>query len=290
VPSQVTGQVTRVLVEVGDAVDQGAPLAEVDRETYRLRKESATAAVAAASAELDLAERELSRKADLLSDETIPRAVFDQARSRRDLAAARLEEARAAEALAAREYERSLVRAPAPGRIAERTVAPGQWVDAGQTVVRLASGRRVKVTVRVPEEWAGRLSGIDGFTFTVGPAGPFPARIHSIEPVVDTSSRSFAVTGAATLPKDAPVRPGMFATATLVSPDSVATLWVPESAVAVSEMATVMLVRDGRAVARKVVTGERRDGMVEIVRGLQADEPVVRDLAGLSDGTPVRTE
>ena len=290
VPAQVTGQVTRLLVEVGDTVAQGDPLAEIDRETYRLRKASAEAAVEAAAAELSLAERELKRKADLLSDHTIPQAVYDQARARRDLARARLAEARAAAALARTAWERSVVRAPAAGRVAERTVAPGQWVDAGQTVVRLASGDRIKVRVRVPEEWAGRLAGIRSFTFTVGSAGPFEARVFSVEPVVEAASRSFAVTGIASLPAGTPVRPGMFAVATLTAATPVRTVWIPESAVAVSEMATVMLVRHGRTVARRIVTGERKDGWVEVLRGLDPGERVVRDIGGLSDGTPVRVE
>jgi hypothetical protein len=52
-------------------------------------------------------------------------------------------------------------------------------------------------------------------------------------------------------------------------------------------MPVVMLVRDGKAVRRKVLTGRTSDGSIEILQGLEPEEQVVEDLSGLSDGIPV---
>ncbi len=287
VPAQVAGAVDRVLTEVGRAVTAGEPLAEIDRETYRLRARQAAAEVEAARAELELARRELERKRDLVADHTISQAVFDQAEARHDLARARLEAARAAERLARQALARSVVRAPAAGRVAARHVSPGQWLDVGQAVVDLAVGHRLKVTAQVPESWVGRLRGLASFPFTAGGHGPFTAKVHSVQPVVESGNRAFELTGAFTPPAGAILRPGMFATVTLTSPEPVRSLWVPATAVAVSEMPVVMLVRDGRAVRRKVLVGRTTGGSVEILQGLQPGDRVVEDLSGLTDGVPV---
>lgn len=287
VPAQVAGSVDRVLTEVGRAVAAGDPLAEIDRETYRLRAEQAAAEVKAAEADLELARRELERKRDLLSDQTISQAVFDQAKARHDLAQARLEAARAARRLAQQALERSVVRAPAAGRVAARHVSPGQWVEVGQAVVDLATGGKLKVAAEVPEGWAGKLQGLTSFSFTVGNGGPLAARVHSVQPVVSSGNRAFELTGVFTPPPGATIRPGMFATVTLASPEAVRSLWVPATAVAISEMPVVMLVRDGKAVRRKVLTGRTSDGSIEILQGLEPEEQVVEDLSGLSDGIPV---
>ena len=72
--SEVGGKVDRVLVEVGDRVASGAPLVEVDRETFRIYLQQAEANLAAANADLALASKDLDRKRDLRSDETIPQS------------------------------------------------------------------------------------------------------------------------------------------------------------------------------------------------------------------------
>ena len=115
VSSEVAGKVDRVLVEVGDRVSVGTPLVEVDRQTFKIYLDQAEAEVAAAQADLALAGKELERKQDLRSDETISQAALDQATAAYDLASARAAAAEAALGLSKRNYDRSVVRAPAAG-------------------------------------------------------------------------------------------------------------------------------------------------------------------------------
>jgi len=65
--SEVAGRVDRVHAEVGDRVAAGTPLAEVDRETFRIYQQQAEANLAAANADLALADKDLERKRDLRS-------------------------------------------------------------------------------------------------------------------------------------------------------------------------------------------------------------------------------
>lgn len=286
VSSEVAGKVDRVMVEVGDRVAAGAPLVEVDRETFRIYLEQAKANLAAADADLELATKDLERKRDLRSDETIPQSAFDQALAAHELAAARAAAASAALNLASRNYDRSIVRAPAVGAITQRHVVAGQWAEVGVGLLELALGGRVKVAARVPEAWAPELAGLEQFTFSVGSSGPVhTAELYSVQPVVEEASRSFEIVGTAT--NDGAMKPGMFANVVLEAPSARKSLWLPAAAVATSDLSQVLMVEDGAIEYRKVRIGRRDNGLTEIVDGLSPDEQVIADVSGLSRGLPV---
>jgi len=293
ISSEVVGNIDKVLVEVGNTVNEGDPLIEVDRETFRLWLNQANANLEASKAELNLATKELERKRDLLSDKTIAQATFDQAEAAHALAAARVGSANATRDLAQRDLDRSIIRAPSDGTIAKRYAVKGQWADINQSLIELAMGSQIKVAARVPEFWMPNLSGLKGFDFTVGTSEKtYHATLYSIEPVVSQNSRSFEVVGTMKI-SDQAVRPGMFANITLTSPTQHTSLWLPSTAIASSDMPEIMMVADDKIVLRKVQTGRRDtdffpDGAIEIVSGLEAEEPVIRDVSGLGRGIPVR--
>ena len=285
VASQVAGTVESVLVKVGDRVQAGDPLVQIDREAFQLRRDQAAAELAAARAEAELAERELARKKDLLSDKTIPQAAFDQAAASFDLATARVAGAEAALALAERDYSLSEVKAPADGSVTLRHAVGGQWVDVGVGVVELALGSEVKVAAEVPAHWVPRLQGLEELYFQVrGEATERVAELYSVDPIVKESSRSFEVVG--TAPASPELRPGMFATTRLVSPKTVTSLWVPSGAVQTSDLPKVFTVEDGRIAEQGVQTGRRDDGWIEIVSGLGPEDRVIEDVSGLARGLP----
>lgn len=286
ISSEVAGRVDRVLVEVGDTVAEGDPLVEIDRETFAIHMAQAEANLAAARANLSLAEKDLERKRDLRSDETISQAALDRAQAAFDLAAAEVAAAEAALNLAEHNWERSLVRAPSAGAITERMVVAGQWADVGIGLLELAIAGKVKVAARVPEAWAGALTDLESFEFSVGDPGEiYTANVYSMQPVVRESSRSFEIVGTAAA--DGRLRPGMFATVTLTSPTSKSTLWLPATAVATSDLPQVLVVVDDEVAYRKVQIGRRDGESIEIVAGLAADEPVIKNVSGLTRGLPV---
>lgn len=285
ISSEVAGRIEKVHVEVGDTVSKGQALLSVDRRTFELRLRQAEARVQAAKADLELARRELERKADLVSDKTIPQATFDQAQARHDLAAAALLEAVATRDLAAHDFEVSVIRAPAAGAITGRTVVAGQWADVGQGLLEMAVGNKVKIVARVPSHWVMALQGIEAFDFTVTPGeSPRKAVLYSIDPVVQEASRSFEVVGTA---KADGLKPGMFANIDLQAPEVSESLWLPVSAVMTSDTPKVLQAVDGKVMIRRIQTGLRHDGMIQVISGLEKGERVIADVAGLSRDLPV---
>ena len=286
ISSEVAGKVDRVLAEVGDRVDRGTPLAWVDRDTFQIYLLQAEANLAAANANLSLAGKDLERKRDLRSDETIPQSAFDQAQAAYDLATARAAAASAALDLGRRNYDRSVVRAPAAGAITQRMVVAGQWAEVGEGLFHLAIGNAIKVSARVPEAWAPELAGLEEFSFTVGVSGPVhTAKLYSVEPVVEEASRSFEIVG--TTANDGSMKPGMFANVTLEAPAVKQSLWLPDTAVSTSDLPQVLMVEDNAIVVRKIRIGRRDDGFIEIVDGLLPDDKVIAKVSGLSRGLPV---
>jgi RND family efflux transporter MFP subunit len=284
--SEVAGKVDTVLAEVGDRVSAGAPLAEVDRETFKIYLQQAEANLAAANADLALAGKELERKRDLRSDETISQAALDQAVANNDLAVARAASAEAALGLAQRDYNRSIIRAPAAGAVTQRHVVAGQWAEVGVGLFELAIGNKVKVAARVPAAWAPKLAGLEAFTFSIGVASAtHTAKVYSIEPVVEEASRSFEIVGTAV--NDGSMKPGMFANVTLESPTVEQSVWLPAAAVATSDLPQVFVIENDAIAFHEVQIGRRADGMIEIVEGLSPDQLVVADVSGLSRGIPV---
>ena len=251
------------------------PLIEVDRETFAIYLAQAEANVEAARADLALAGKDLDRKNDLRSDETIPQAALDQAQAGFDLAKARLAAAEAARNLAARNDERSVIRAPAAGVITERMVVAGQWADVGASLLELAIGEKVKIAARVPESWVGQLHRAREL------------RVHRRNRARrSTRPRSTACSPWSARPAGhsrssaphrttAPCVPGMFANVTLTSPESERTLWLPASAVATSDLPQVLMVENDTIVYRKIQIGRRDNGTIEIVNGLSEGEQVI---------------
>ena len=157
-------------------------------------------------------------------------------------------------------------------------------------MVNLESIDALKVDFRVPEIYLRQVS--VGQTLEVSldalPGKTYEGKVFAINPLVDAAGRAIVIR-AQVKNTDTALRPGMFARVRLITQAVDEALVLPEQAlVPQGEEQFVFRVVDGKANRVKVVTGQRRDGMVEIVSGLAAGDLVVN--AGqlkLRDGSPV---
>ena len=106
----------------------------------------------------------------------------------------------------------------------------------------------------------------------------------SVAPAVDAQARTVAVKISPT--SASPLKPGMFAQATIVVAAHDGALVLPNAAVTQHDgQPVVFLVRDGRAVQQPVRLGLRGDRYVEVLGGLASGDAVVAsDVADLADG------
>jgi len=144
VGSQVSGQVTEVLADFNDRVQQGQVIARIDPSTFQAQiaqgaasVSSARANLATAQATLRNAQADFARKSQLTREQLVARSDADLARAARDQAQAQVAGAQAqitqqieSTRSARLNLERTVIRAPVDGVVLTRTVEPGQTVAA----------------------------------------------------------------------------------------------------------------------------------------------------------------
>ncbi|HEX8992967.1 MAG TPA: HlyD family secretion protein [Anaerolineales bacterium] len=131
VAADVSGIVVRVAVKDNQAVRKGDLLFTVDRERYRLALGRANAVLAARKAEMVMRQQEAGRRARL-ENVVVSAEIREDSRSQADSAAAVYQEALVAVETAQLNLDRTEVRAPADGFIANLTVHPGDFASAGE--------------------------------------------------------------------------------------------------------------------------------------------------------------
>jgi RND family efflux transporter MFP subunit len=222
----------------------------------------------------------------LSSSGSASRQVVDQRQSAARQAEARLASARAALAEAEARLAQATLRAPFAGTVLRRTVLPGAVPGVGTELLRLLREGRLELDARVPELDLAAIAPGQSVRVTHG-GREIAASVRAIAPGVTAESRLGTVHVA--LPPDAGLRPGMFARAEIRGTPADA-MTVPQEAVVFRDgAAAAFVVQDGRARLRRLETGTRRDGMVEVRAGLAPGETVVRAGAGfLADGDRVR--
>lgn len=177
------------------------------------------------------------------------------------------------------------LRAPRNGEIAEKMVIQGQAVHAGDNLFLIADRSVLWVDVAVFEMDAPvvRIGTPVSITVDALPGRRYTGRVTFIQPSVDPRSRT--LTARIEVPNpDRALRPGMYATATLLTTGT-STLTVPVEAVLPTGTADLVFVRrgDGRFAPRAVVVGARNDSLVEIRQGLKAGDEVVASATYLLD-------
>jgi RND family efflux transporter MFP subunit len=329
VSAETAGRVIETPVERGTRVGEGALLVRISpsETTAQLQEADANAAqmearlglvpgqpfdrtrvpdVMNAKASLDLAEAEFNRMRALVDQKVISQSEFDQRRTQ--LEAARqsyqaaqnladqsyrsLEAAKARVALARKAVSDTSVRAPLNGLVAERLVSVGDYVTKGTKVATVVRVDPLRVELTVPEQHVSLIKVGQQVRLMVDayPGEEFQATIKFVSPSLRSDQRALTVEAVAPNP-DGRLKPGLFATALVRQPDAAPALLVPTSAVeTIAGTSRVYVIKDNRAEARIVTTGEKLDTQVEITTGVAKGETVANEPKGrLSDGQQVKT-
>ena len=297
----IEGQpIEALLVDVGDRVEQGQPLARLSDTALTLRKgqleasrAAALAAIAQAEAQrveaqsaADEAVRVRDRAEQLRSQGSGTQALADQANAQAASALARVtaaqQGARAAEAQRDQvvaqiadidlQLQRTLVIAPVAGLVTARNAQVGAIASAaGQPMFTLIRDGLLELHADVAERDVLRLApGQPASLRAAGLADPLPGRVRLVEPTVDTASRLGRVRIAIDTPDR--LRAGMFAEAEILVAEREA-LAVPVAAMGDAEVLRVTA--GGTVEQAPVTTGIRDGGLIEITSGLFSGEVIV---------------
>src|SRR6202051_1383926 len=147
---EIGGQLKAVTLTVGQKVQLGDLLAEIDPRSLQTQVEQAGAGVQQAQAQLDNAEADFQRKQDLLKRGVATQAIFDQSRAALLTARAQRDQARHQLELANHNLDRSKLLAPFSGAIARVEVKSFAQVTVGQPILTLYSDDRFETSFLVP--------------------------------------------------------------------------------------------------------------------------------------------
>jgi RND family efflux transporter MFP subunit len=356
----VPGTVARLLVDLGDRVEAGQVVAELDRREFELAVAQTEAGAQAAAdtlrrtrAQVEAAKAQLQQVRDsrraleaniararaalaeaqansertrmLVEDALVARREVDVANTQYEAARAlhetaqvelvqypdrvRVAEAqlaseesavRVAEAeLRRREAEAGLarkkladatLRAPIDGAVARRHVNPGEFLNGNTAVFTIVQSDPLKWSGTVAEHAAlqvgpGQVVRLRADTV---PGRTFDGQVTRVSPAVDVTSRT-ALLEARVPNREGLLKPGLFARGVIELRQDVGVAFVPETAVSYfAGITRVFVVADGRARERTVKLGARREGWVEVQKGMKPGETVaVSGLGQLQDGGAV---
>jgi membrane fusion protein (multidrug efflux system) len=186
--------------------------------------------------------------------------------------------------------ERSRVAAPFEGGISQRVVGRGDYVKIGSPLFEIVNDAILKFIFAVPERNASFVRKGLPVSFSVDnyPGEQFTGSVYLISPSVSTVTRAFNV-GALVTNAEFRLKANTFARGFLVLERGVPTPVVPlEAVVSFAGVTKVFRVQDNKAESRAVKAGRIRDGLQEIMEGVNlGDQVVVTGTTKLTDGMSV---
>ncbi|MEP6903016.1 MAG: efflux RND transporter periplasmic adaptor subunit [Actinomycetota bacterium] len=282
-----------------------------DGETFNIETFSQVKTI---KAQLELAEKELTRTTRLLETGDLSRAQYDQRKSQRDALLGQLDEARSNAAVAVKAIDTAraavntartvagqaraavttaqtqvdqankaisdtTVYAPISGYVSERNSDLGEYISPSTPNTKIATIVRtavLRLRIDIPEQSISKIAVGQGISAQVSayPDRNFAGTIVRILPSLNTTSRTLTVE-AEIENVGGLLKPGQFATVRITQSKPEAAVMVPTSAVRTEgEVNKVFVVKDGVANERLVQLGFLENDLIEVKQGVQENETV----------------
>ena len=183
------GLVTDILVEEGDSVAAGQIIAVLDQAPLQARRDGLLADRRRSEAELELAKLTTARQADLNDKGFSSAQRYDEARLNAQAIEATIASIDAAISALDIDIEKSVIKAPFDGTVAERYLDQGRIVSAGMQVVHLMETGEVQVRIGLAPEVASGLEPGMAMTLEAGEQR-LDAKLVSLRPDLTTATRT----------------------------------------------------------------------------------------------------
>lgn len=187
---RVPGKILERLVDTGQAVKRGQALMRIDPIDLGLQASAQREAVAAAKARAKQAIDDEIRYRGLVEEGAVSASVYDQIKAAADAGKAQWAAAEAQADVAKNAASYSVLVADADGIVVETFAEPGQVVNAGQTVVKLARAGQREAVVQLPETLRPAL-GSTAKVRLYGTADGSTAKLRQLSNAADRLTRTF---------------------------------------------------------------------------------------------------
>lgn len=272
--AEVTGRVTRVAVQEGDAVAAGALLGAQDEDDYVLGVQAAEAQLAQAKAQALQAQRDNDRSVALLEKRSITRQAAQQAETAFNASRAAAQAAESNLGLARLRLKKARLVAPFAGQVARRLVQPGEMLNPGQTAFEVVDNRKLEIRADLPTEAMTTVKVGQRATFrAVGLERLVEGRVAQVSPSLSQDGRTLRVR--LEVPNaDGQLKGGLFVEGVILGEGESRQPALPATLLKAQDRDAELFVAEQNVAARrKVALGPEQDGF--------------RPVGGLTVGTQV---
>jgi RND family efflux transporter MFP subunit len=295
VKAETTGRVVRFDKEEGAAVAAGETIAWVNDENFHLAQRQAETSVKVAEAALERARvneqhsrSELERARNLersggITEKDLKAAQLAESdgRAQVQVAAAQVEQARAALAVARKQLRDAEIKAPVSGVIQKKYINKGAYVEPATAVITIVDNHRLELESPVAAADLAPVRTGQRVAFTVNsyPDVAFEGAVIEVNPMVEPETRSARVRIRVANPGK--LKAGMFAEGEIQTGVVPAAIVVPADAVyrddATAKTSYVFVAENGAARRRPVAVGRERAGRLQIAEGLRPGDLLIAE-------------
>ncbi len=272
---RVGGKIIKRQAELGQRVQAGQVLAQLDPQDYKLAADAARAQVTAAVTNRDLAAADFKRYKELKEQNFISGAELERREATLKATQAQLEQAQSQLAVQGNQANYASLLADVSGIVTAIEAEPGQVVAAGTPVVRIAADGVRDVVFSVPED---KVTGIKvGAPVKVrawAQNTELPGKVREVAASSDPVTRTYPVK----VSIDAPEPPALGATVYVV-PEAMGAVGLP-----VIKLPTTALRQEGKATAVWVLDRGSMTVKPQLIQVATADGNDVVVASGLQPG------
>lgn len=300
--AEVNGYITKIFVKDGQTVSKGQKLYEIDRSRYEAAYNQARAQVQVAKANLEKAKKDAERYNRLAEQDAVAKQRVDYAQTDLLTAQANVTAAEASLSSVQTDLRRSVIIAPASGKIGISQAKLGSLVTAGSTLINtISSANPIGVDISIDEKDISRFTSLQRkaaadslFTIQLPDRSKITGsgRIVAVDRAVDSQTGTLKVRISFPNSSDR-LTPGMNCTVSVLNTQTGKQLTIPYKAISeqLGEF-TVFVVGDSNKVEqRNVSLGMQVNDKVVVKDGLKVGETIVTEgVLNLRNGSVVQTE
>jgi len=187
---RVPGKVLERSVDAGQSVKRGQALMRIDPTDLKLAVRAHDEAVVAAKARARQTSEDEVRYRDLVAAGAVSASAYDKVKAAAESARAELNATEAQADVARNETSYAVLFADADGVVVETLAEPGQVVDAGQVVVRVARAGRREAIIELPETLRPTI-GSTGRATLYGSGLTGSAKLRQLSDAANRQTRTF---------------------------------------------------------------------------------------------------
>jgi len=274
IQSEVSGRVTFLQIPEGGSVAAGAVLARINDADLKASQQKI-------NVQLDLAQKNEARLKKLLAIGGINQADYDVVLNQVNTLKADL-------AVLQAQLDKTVIKAPFAGMLGLRMISMGAYVTPATVITTIQQVNQLKIDFSVPEFYAQKIKkGAIVHVQSADNKTTADAVVTATEPLVNATTRNLKVRAVL---KGQAFTLGAFVKVSIDATSPTNSILIPSNCIIPeSTVKKVVVVKDGIGQLVEVETGERNEGLVQVVKGLSVGDSIaVSGVLFVKPNSPVK--